>query len=297
MTSDARRVRRGHGAERGCGDVRGEGGRTQSRGRRRGRAALLGRRPDRSHRPPGGHLSGRSAERNRMAHPLAPVSAPSDARLPAIQSRAAQGQRARRRRDPPRGDQADPDHPRVARERALPADRRHDRPARPMVREVFKLAGVWADVNLWIGDTRARLNERVASVMLRFEDFFHQWFHEVKTGKATLDDVRAGPLPGRGARPWRYELGVRRSARGVPPRRPRRARRGRSARRHGQHDAVPRGAEPPPDRAHRMPAPRADGDEPGEPRPRERADQADLRDRQHGDRRAPLGREVSTCRS
>ena len=63
-----------------------------------------------------------------------------------------------------------------------------------MVREVFKLAGVWADVNLWIGDTRARLNERVASVMLRFEDFFHQWFHEVGAGEATLEDVQRGPL-------------------------------------------------------------------------------------------------------
>ncbi|MEO9173944.1 MAG: hypothetical protein ABI317_00420, partial [Gaiellales bacterium] len=64
-----------------------------------------------------------------------------------------------------------------------------------MVREVFKLAGIWADVTLWIGDTRARLNERVASVMLRFEDFFHQWFHEVTIGEATLDDVREGRYP------------------------------------------------------------------------------------------------------
>ena len=64
-----------------------------------------------------------------------------------------------------------------------------------MVREVFKLAGIWADVNLWIGDTRARLNERVASVMLRFEDFFHQWFHEVTAADATIDDVREGRFP------------------------------------------------------------------------------------------------------
>ena len=64
-----------------------------------------------------------------------------------------------------------------------------------MVREVFKLAGVWADVNLWIGDTRARLNERVASVMLRFEDFFGQWFHEVSAADATPDDVREGRFP------------------------------------------------------------------------------------------------------
>ena len=64
-----------------------------------------------------------------------------------------------------------------------------------MVREVFKLAGIWADVTLWIGDTRSRLNERVASVMLRFEDFFHQWFHEVTAGDATADDVREGRYP------------------------------------------------------------------------------------------------------
>jgi UDP-N-acetylglucosamine 2-epimerase (non-hydrolysing) len=64
-----------------------------------------------------------------------------------------------------------------------------------MVREVFKLAGIWADVTLWIGDTRARLNERVASTMMRFEDFFHQWFHEVAPGEATLEDVREGRFP------------------------------------------------------------------------------------------------------
>jgi UDP-N-acetylglucosamine 2-epimerase (non-hydrolysing) len=63
-----------------------------------------------------------------------------------------------------------------------------------MVREVFKLAGIWADVTLWIGDTRSRLNERVASVMLRFEDFFHQWFHEV-SGSPTAEDVNEGRYP------------------------------------------------------------------------------------------------------
>ena len=41
-----------------------------------------------------------------------------------------------------------------------------------------------------------------------------------------------------------------------------------------------------------MPAPRADRDQPGEPGPRERADQADLRHRQQRDRRAPLGLET-----
>ena len=65
-----------------------------------------------------------------------------------------------------------------------------------MVREVFKLAGIWADVTLWVGDTRARLNERVASVMLRFEDFFHQWFHEVDRRRTRrAEDVLAGRFP------------------------------------------------------------------------------------------------------
>ena len=164
-----------------------------------------------------------------------------------------------------------------------------------MVREVFKLAGIWADVTLWVGDTRSRLNERVASVMLRFEDFFHQWFHEVTAGEATADDVREGRYPGRRARARRHELGVRCSARGVPPRHSRCARRGRAARGHGQHDAVPRGAQPPPDRAHRLPAPGADCDQSGEPRTRERADQAGVRDRQQRNRRARVG--VRTRRS
>jgi UDP-N-acetylglucosamine 2-epimerase (non-hydrolysing) len=69
-----------------------------------------------------------------------------------------------------------------------------------MVREIFKMAGIWADVTLWVGDTRARLNERVASVMLRFEDFFHQWFHEVVPGQATPADVIAGRFPAAGLR-------------------------------------------------------------------------------------------------
>jgi UDP-N-acetylglucosamine 2-epimerase (non-hydrolysing) len=67
----------------------------------------------------------------------------------------------------------------------------HDR----MVREVFKLAGVWADVTLWVGDAHARLSERVSSVMLRFDDFCRQWFHEVTPDNATAADIRAGLSP------------------------------------------------------------------------------------------------------
>src|SRR5215212_5107444 len=64
----------------------------------------------------------------------------------------------------------------------------HDR----MVREVFRMAGVWADVTLWVGDSHAGLSERVSSVMMRFDDFCRQWFHEVTPDAATPDDVRAG---------------------------------------------------------------------------------------------------------
>jgi UDP-N-acetylglucosamine 2-epimerase (non-hydrolysing) len=67
----------------------------------------------------------------------------------------------------------------------------HDR----MVREVFKMAGVWADVTLWVGDAHAGLSERVSSVMLRFDDFCRQWFHEVTPDAATADDIRAGLSP------------------------------------------------------------------------------------------------------
>src|SRR6185295_17288958 len=61
-----------------------------------------------------------------------------------------------------------------------------------MVREVFKMAGVWADVTLWVGDAHAGLSERVSSVMMRFDDFCRQWFHEVTPDAATADDIRAG---------------------------------------------------------------------------------------------------------
>jgi UDP-N-acetylglucosamine 2-epimerase (non-hydrolysing) len=40
-----------------------------------------------------------------------------------------------------------------------------------MVAEVFDLAGIRADADLWIGSAHGRLNERVASQLRRFEDF------------------------------------------------------------------------------------------------------------------------------
>jgi UDP-N-acetylglucosamine 2-epimerase (non-hydrolysing) len=44
-----------------------------------------------------------------------------------------------------------------------------------MVQEIFSLAGITTDVTLWAG-VRRELNERVTSVMSRFEDFFIEWF-------------------------------------------------------------------------------------------------------------------------
>jgi UDP-N-acetylglucosamine 2-epimerase (non-hydrolysing) len=44
-----------------------------------------------------------------------------------------------------------------------------------MVQEIFELAGITTDVTLWAGGRR-ELNERVSSVMKRFEDFVVEWF-------------------------------------------------------------------------------------------------------------------------
>ena len=83
----------------------------------------------------------------------------------------------------------------------------HDR----MVREVFRMAGIWADVTLWVGDTRSRLNERVANVMTRFEDFCQQWFHDVDGEDATAQTCATGASrPRAGAR--RHHVGARRGA-------------------------------------------------------------------------------------
>ena len=40
-----------------------------------------------------------------------------------------------------------------------------------MVGEVFELAGIRPDIDLWVGSVHSRLNDRVASVLRRFEDF------------------------------------------------------------------------------------------------------------------------------
>ena len=64
-----------------------------------------------------------------------------------------------------------------------------------MVREIFDLAGITTDVELWAGDARSRLNDRVAAVMGRFEDFAREWFDDDGSAIATGPDVIAGRYP------------------------------------------------------------------------------------------------------
>ncbi len=60
-----------------------------------------------------------------------------------------------------------------------------------MVSEIFALAGITTDAQLWVGDVHAPLSERVASVMTRFDDFCRERFGaegvEVATANAILD--------------------------------------------------------------------------------------------------------------
>jgi UDP-N-acetylglucosamine 2-epimerase (non-hydrolysing) len=62
-----------------------------------------------------------------------------------------------------------------------------------MVHEIFGLAGITADVTLWAG-TRRELNERVTSVMRRFEDFYVEWFG-VPDGPASSEQILRGKAP------------------------------------------------------------------------------------------------------
>jgi UDP-N-acetylglucosamine 2-epimerase (non-hydrolysing) len=64
-----------------------------------------------------------------------------------------------------------------------------------MVDEIFALAGIEVDVQLWVGDNRARLNERVATVMRRFEDFCTSRFEDSDGTLPSGADVLAGRYP------------------------------------------------------------------------------------------------------
>ena len=62
-----------------------------------------------------------------------------------------------------------------------------------MVNEIFSLAGLDIDVTLWAGGRR-ELNERVASVMRRFEDFYVEWFG-IPPDEISQEDLALGRYP------------------------------------------------------------------------------------------------------
>lgn len=65
-----------------------------------------------------------------------------------------------------------------------------------MVEYIFELAGIEADARLWAGARRAGLNERVTSVMRRFEDFCVARFEIDPDTPPSTDDVLSGRRPG-----------------------------------------------------------------------------------------------------
>src|ERR1700754_3119748 len=64
-----------------------------------------------------------------------------------------------------------------------------------LVEYIFQLADIKPDVTLWAGSRRAALNERVASVMQRFEDFCVERFDIDPDEPPTREDVLAGKHP------------------------------------------------------------------------------------------------------
>ncbi len=64
-----------------------------------------------------------------------------------------------------------------------------------MVDYIFELARIKPDVVLWAGSRRSQLNERVASVVRRFEDFCAERFEAHPDGAASADDILNGRFP------------------------------------------------------------------------------------------------------
>src|SRR6476661_3291452 len=64
-----------------------------------------------------------------------------------------------------------------------------------LVEYIFELAEIKPDVTLWSGSRRSNLNERVASVMQRFEDFCVERFDLDPDAVPTSDDVLNGRHP------------------------------------------------------------------------------------------------------
>jgi UDP-N-acetylglucosamine 2-epimerase (non-hydrolysing) len=64
-----------------------------------------------------------------------------------------------------------------------------------MVAEIFELAGIETDVELWVGSGRAPLNERVRAVMGRFDDFCREWFSAADGNVSPQGSVLSGKFP------------------------------------------------------------------------------------------------------
>ena len=64
-----------------------------------------------------------------------------------------------------------------------------------MVGEVFALAGISVDAHLWVGGARSRLNERVATLMRRIEDYIIGRYADLQGEKAARELVFAGDYP------------------------------------------------------------------------------------------------------
>ncbi len=64
-----------------------------------------------------------------------------------------------------------------------------------LVEYIFELAEIKPDVTLWAGSRRAHLNERVASVMQRFEDFCVERWDLDPDQPPSADEVTAGERP------------------------------------------------------------------------------------------------------
>src|SRR5688500_15884875 len=60
-----------------------------------------------------------------------------------------------------------------------------------MVGEIFELAGITVDAHLWVGGARSRLNERVASLIRRIEDYVIGSYADLQGEKATRELIVA----------------------------------------------------------------------------------------------------------
>ena len=216
------------------------------------------------------------------------------AQVALIDERPARRRRRRhmlvRRGDAAGGDQARPADPRAGAQRALRAGGALDRPARADGRRDLRTGRDHR--------RRAPVGRRYPFPAQRARGHAHAAHRRLRlrpvrrpTGRE--GDDRAGRrrrLSARHPRARRHELRLRCRAGLVPPAHPRGSRGGGPADRRPQPDAVPGGAEPPAHHVYRGAAPRADGEERGEPRARECQRGPGLRDREHGDRRSALGR-------